>query len=254
MMKKPHNRQAEPREHQREASRAAVLLVSLAVCGMLIGIGHLVWRLADPASLPIRKVAVEGNFRHLTPGHVQSVVSSAVDAGFWGIDVGAIREKLLDEPWLHDASVRRVWPDTLRVSIEEQEPVAYWGEHALLNSEGDIFAPDRETMPTNLAILNGPVGTEVEVLGRYRSIKMQFAKCGLKVSRVDLSERRAWTIAIEGGTRVVVGRRSIEERLARFERGFELALKPHWENIGVVDMRYTNGFSIRQRTPGTGNG
>jgi cell division protein FtsQ len=255
MKKKRRSHQAEPTKRNLTASRRPVMrLAAVVTFGMLVVLGYTGRQLADPASLPIRKVAVEGDFRHLNPDHVQSLVSSAVDAGFFGINVRAIREKLLDEPWLYDASIRRVWPDTLRVSIREQEPVAYWGEHALLNEEADIFVPERETMPPNLPILNGPVGTELEVLKHYQVIRKQFAHSGLKVVRVDLSERRAWTIETEGGTRVVIGRHSIEERLSRFGRGFELALKHHWEKIGVVDLRYTNGFAITERAARTGNG
>src|SRR5690606_6333799 len=82
----------------------------------------LVHQLADPTALPSRRVQIEGEFVHLQPQRLQAIVENAVDAGFFGVDVAMVRKRLLEEPWLRDATSRRVWPDTLRVNVIEQVP------------------------------------------------------------------------------------------------------------------------------------
>lgn len=237
----------EPAPKKPAGLRIALWLGALCALALLGGAGYFARLISDPAAIPIRKVTVEGDFVHLTQEHVQKLVSEAVHGGFFQVDVAAIRSRILDEPWLYDANVRRVWPDTISVSIREQQAVAAWGETSLLNAEGDIFAPDAATLPTGLVRLRGPVGTELEVLSTYRSIESRLARLGLHVAALSLSDRRALVLELAGGTTVIVGKHAVENRLARFQRVFDTLLREHWAQIAVVDLRYTNGFAIRRR-------
>lgn len=232
--------------------RIALWLGALCALALLAVAGYFARLVTDPTANPIRKITVEGDFVHLTQEHVQKIVSEAVHGGFFQVDVAAIRERILDEPWLYDATVRRIWPDAISVSIKEQQAVAAWGETALLNAEGDIFAPDRDTLPTGLVRLRGPVGTEMEVLSTCRSIQAQLGRLGLHVAAVTLSDRRSLMLKLEGGTTVIVGKHAVENRLARFQRVFETLLRDHWAQIAIVDLRYTNGFAIQRRDEAPG--
>ena len=223
---------------------AAVLV--LAVLGVF---GYVLQSLLGPGSHPIRKVSVEGDFRYLTPGYIQSLVADSLHGGFFDVDVQMIRGRLLEEPWIFEATVERMWPDVLRVAIVEQVPTARWGPHALLNAAADVYAPAQSSIPTGLPTLNGPIGSEVEVLARYREIAAQLRALPLEVATVSLSERGAWTVGLRDQTQLVIGRRNIEQRIARFTAVFEPWLKPQWSNIATVDLRYTNGFAVQERSP-----
>lgn len=229
----------------------AFMIMLACTCG---GVAWLVHAMSDPAALPIRKVAVEGEFLHLNPNHLQAVVVGAVNAGFFGVDVAEIRRILLDEPWIRDATIRRVWPDSLRVRIEEQRPAARWGEHALLNEFADIFVPEPGEIPPGLVRLDGPVGTELELLERYRYLARRLAEVGLTPARIDLTERHAWTVTTTEGREIVLGREAFELRLARFLAGYTRGLDALWDRIGRVDLRYTNGFAVAEPAPRRGNG
>ena len=229
----------------RVAPTTVVFLVM--VVATVIGAVWLARELSDPAALPIRRVMVEGEFKHLTTEHVQRAVVDAVHAGFFGVDVPDIRRLLQDQAWIRDANVSRMWPDGLHVTIVEQVPVARWGDYGLLNERADIFVPAAEDLPRDLVQLNGPLGSEQEVLERYGYIRSQLRAVGLKVVAVNLSDRRAWTVTTDGGHEILLGRRSLEERLARFKWGYSKGLNAAWERIGHVDMRYTNGFAVGER-------
>ena len=229
-----------------------VFLVMLVAT--LIGMVWLVRELTDPAALPIRRVMVEGEFKHLTTEHVQRAVVGAVHAGFFGVDVTDIRRLLQDEAWIRDANVSRMWPDGLHVTIVEQIAVARWGDYGLLNERADIFVPMAEDLPRDLVQLNGPLGSEQEVLERFAYVREQLAAVGLKAVALSLSDRRAWTITTDGGREILLGRRDLEERLARFKWGYVKGLNAAWERIGHVDMRYTNGFAVGERGSARRNG
>ena len=123
-----------------------------------------------------------------------------------------------------------------------------------MNERADIFVPAAEDLPRDLVQLNGPLGSEQEVLERFAYIRDELATIGLKAVALSLSDRRAWTITTEGGREILLGRRSLEERLARFKWGYTKGLNAAWERIGHVDMRYTNGFAVGERGSARRNG
>jgi cell division protein FtsQ len=216
--------------------------------------GYLTQKIFDPDAFPIRKIAVDGEFQQIAPEHLQTLVSKAIHGGFFDVDVARIRTHILDDPWIFDASVRRVWPDTIRVSIHEQVAIARWGEYGLLNRHADIFVPNADSLPSDLVVLDGPIGTEAELLERYNSAQKRLARVGLTISHMALSDRRAWLLKISHGATLVVGRNSLDSRLDRFGRAFERVLKDNWTKVESIDLRYTNGFAIREKKLDPGNG
>ena len=67
---------------------------------------------------------------------------------------------------------------------------------------------------------------------------------GMSVKKIDMNERRAWSIKLNNGLRVMLGRDQSEQRLKRFANVFATVLQPYKNDITVVDMRYTNGLSV----------
>lgn len=234
-----------PRDDDAPRRPLAWLFTLLALA--LVATGYFVFeKLRDPTAFPIRRVTVDGDFRYLAPARLRKTVAGAVRGGFFHLDVQHVRETILDEPWVREATVQRLWPDTLNVSIVEQQPVAYWGENALLNDAGDLFVPAKASFPTGLIRLDGPVGTELETLEAYRHATAALEPLGLSVTAVSLSERRALTLRLADGAAIVLGRRAAADRLQRFVAAYRL-LRDNWARIAVIDLRYTNGFSIRER-------
>lgn len=227
--------------------RPLTWLLSLLAIALLAAGYALVEKLQDPTAFPIRRVTVDGDFRYLAPARLRQTVSGAVRGGFFHVDVQRVRDTLLDEPWVREATVQRLWPDTLNVSIVEQQPVAYWGESALLNDAADIFVPARASFPTGLIRLDGPVGTELETLEIYRQAARRLEPLGLSITAVSLSDRRALTLRLADGATIALGRRAALARLERFVAAYQRVLRDNWARVAVIDLRYTNGFSIRER-------
>ena len=226
------------------------MLMSFAVMLVvtLLGLGFLARAVSNPAVLPITKVLVEGDFVHLQPRMLQAAVVDTVNAGFFKVDVDAIRERLLNEPWIREATIRRVWPDTLHVQVVEQEPAVRWGEHALLNDAGDIFVPPAAQIPQRLPKLSGPLGTEITMLQRYRELDAMVVSTGLSIAEVGLSPRHAWHVVTADGKELILGRNNVKQRMRRFIFGFNRGVSDLWGNIGRVDLRYTNGFAVSRRS------
>ena len=217
-------------------------LFVLADCMALVGWAWV--QLRDPHTLPIQWVRVEGEFRQLKPALLQAMVAAEVKGGSYTVRVDAIRQVLLRNPWVQSVAVRRIWPDGLEVRVAEKKAVAVWGEQGLLDPEGQLFSPPKESYPLGLIRLNGPPGAEARMLARLREIREGIAPLGLEVEGLTLTSRRAWSFALRDGPTVVVGRTGFEERVRRFIDRYPQLLSRQWNELGQIDLRYTNGFTV----------
>ena len=213
----------------------------------LAGITTGIQRLTEPGALPIREIRVAGEFHHLRPAQIQSLVTKSIDGGFFSVNVNAIRKRLLLDPWIKKASIRRIWPGGLQVTITEQDPAARWGEQALLNGDGMLFEPAADTPDLALVQLSGPPGSEHAVLQQYRNFSRLFTGVGLTVTGLSLSNRSAWVVHTAQGHKIVLGRKAVDSRVDQFLKAYAATRKADWKQIDVIDLRYTNGFAVHQR-------
>jgi len=63
--------------------------------------------------------------------------------------------------------------------------------------------------------------------------------------QVNVSARRAWSLRIDTGTTLELGRNDLENRLARFVQNYERAAQYLGRRVDYVDLRYRNGFAVR---------
>jgi cell division protein FtsQ len=236
----------------RDHFRLITGLLLLVFMGTTLALG--VQWLQDPYRYPLRVVKVASELRHLEKDDLRKTLAPYLQGGFFTVDVTGIHDAVEALPWVYRARVQRDWPDRLIVNIEEQEPVARWGETGLLNRYGEIFVPRQ--LPDELALprLSGPVGHEQMVLELYRQCTQTLAPLGLRIARIDLNERRAWRIELDNAVRLELGRADTELRLRRFVRSFPQVFAGHLEALKSVDLRYSNGFSVYWQPVETGVG
>ena len=223
-------------------SRHAGAIVLTMLITSLAGFG--IYRLQDPQTLPIRHVRVKGQFQHLSTGALQERADKVVRGGFFNVNVETIQSVLLEEPWIREVSVKRVWPDRITVTIREQTAVARWNGSALLNEDARVFTPEKETFPADIPSFKGPEGAHTQMLEFYRRLRTALPE-EFRIAEVTLSERRAWHVGFLDGPHVYLGRTDIANRLNRFVEYVPGNLENMFNNIRSVDMRYTNGFAVR---------
>ncbi|MGH8501835.1 MAG: cell division protein FtsQ/DivIB [Gammaproteobacteria bacterium] len=218
-----------------------------AVIAVLIVLVSGINKLRQPGVLPIQRVHFE-HAAHAVTG-LRKAVAPHVTGNFFTVDLRAIERALTRLSWIESASVRREWPDTLRIRVSEYEAVARWGADALLSRDGQVFRPHEREMPDLLPVLHGPAGRARHLLGRYRQLSKTLAPANLTVGALVEDQRRAWHLLLDIGVPVEIGRGDPRARVARFARVYPEVLAPRTEQIKSIDLRYTNGFAVVWKRP-----
>jgi cell division protein FtsQ len=222
--------------------RIGMALGSLAVLGALLG--TLGWML----NRPIERVTVQGSFQRVSAFDIEKLARRRiVGNGLVSVKLQAVRSSLLQLPWVDEVSVARQWPNGLRVQVREQVAMARWNDTQLVNVRGNLFDSEPRFMPAGLPQLRGPEGTDAEVVARYQATQGRLIENGMRLVALELDARGAWQFTLDNGVTVRLGRRQIDERLARFEDVALPLLAARVTEISYIDMRYTNGFAVGWR-------
>lgn len=214
-----------------------LLLVGLLTWGVMV--------LLDPATLPVREVKVQGRFVHLDQVMLGRALNGDFSAGFLGTDVERIRHDVQALPWVAAATARRQWPDTIIVTIEEQQPVAIWQDEGLINGKGEIFYPAGGTFPKGLPVFRGSKDESRLIVQTWREALPVFEQLGHTIVRLELDRRHVLRIVLDDGVEVIAGRERIRQRLVRFAGLYRQVLHGRVGDVERIDLRYANGIAVR---------
>ncbi len=232
------------------AQRTGIGSRLLALLGVLlfmaIGAGAWLFGHWESRILPIMLIEVEGELHHHSSRLLQETLSERLNGGILTTDLAALKRAAEELPWVGRASVRRVWPDRLRVRVEEHRPIARWNTDGLVTAEGVVFHPNSGTVPAGLPLLEGDDKQAPKIAARYLKWRDELMLVGHLIQTLSVDPRGDWRVELVMGTTLRLGTGPVEERLARF-----IASTPQLEAAGqptVVDLRYSNGFSVKWAT------
>ena len=220
---------------------AFLLLVVVSVsCALYSTIS---WML-DEERLPLSNIVLQGKFEYIQATDVQQILADMPHIGtFMSQDVNELQQTITALPWVAQASIRKQWPDTIKIYLTEHRASAIWNGYALLNEYGDVFEPDLSELKEEKVKLYGPDGSSKQVLQTWERVAPLFRPLGLTITSLVLNERLAWQMILDNGIRLELGKESLEERVERFiSLYYHLGQKA--EQVSYIDLRYDTGAAV----------
>ncbi len=239
----------------------ALLLAGLLLAALGLGV-HKLMRL--PA-FSIRHIQVEGEVARNSVASLRANALPHLSGTFLSMSLRQARQAFEAVPWVRHAEVQRVWPNRLKVHLEEHKPAAYWEEkaegadagseasteRALVNSFGEVFEANLgDVEDEDLPVLAGPEGSSGRMLSMWRRLQAASAPLGDTVQRLDLSGRGSWRATLEKGAVLELGRGDEAEVLARYGQFVATItqLTSRFQTpLLAADLRHAEGYAVRLR-------
>ena len=233
-----------PDRKQRQVVNKKQWLRFMVMIPLFIGLITVAIWAGQEDNLPILHVTIDGDFEHADKEQLVKAVTPYVTGNFIRVNVAKLREAGEALPWIRQIQVQRKWPDSLHLVVEEQQAVASWRNEALISRYGELFFPAKKTFPKELASLQGPDGMSKILVNKYIEITQALKQLDLQINELKIGMRRAWTITLNDGMKIKLGRADDLKRLMRFINVYKAGLARYKSQIKTVDMRYTNGLSV----------
>lgn len=221
--------------------------LSLQIAIVVLFFASLVWawrQLSRPDILPIKTIKIVATYDHVSRQALGRAVAPFVQGGFWSLDVAGLRASVLAIPWVGAVAVSRIWPDTVSVTVQEQQAFARWGDTHVMNEKGDIFPSSRHNMPKALPQLTAPDKDAVYVQDNYKKMKKILSTVGLHITSLTFSESGAWSLGLGNGMTIMLGQHQPLERLERFVKTYQHIFGSRGTAAKRIDLRYPNGMAV----------
>ncbi len=162
-----------------------------------------------------------------------------------GFDAEGAQERVSKLPWVRRATVRKFYPSTLSVEIEERRPFALWqrnGEVLLVDRGGTGIVPLEEARFADLPFMVGEGANErvAEFVGKIQ------AEPGVasRMRAAVLVAGRRWDLHLDNGVTVKLPEKNLRGALAQLVK-LDAERQLLARDVIVVDLRLPDRVTVR---------
>jgi cell division protein FtsQ len=199
---------------------------------------------ANAAGLRIAEVSLSGQ-RQVSREQIFTAAGVTANSSLLFLDVADARAKLEAIPWIAEATVRKLYPDRLQITVTEREAFALWqlnGKVAVIAADGTTLSAKLEPRLATLPFVVGPGAAAkardfLAILDKHPAIRDQVR------ASILVGERR-WNLRLKNGIDVRLPEAEIESALGaltRFDRDKSLLSR----DITAVDLRLPDRLTVR---------
>ena len=226
------------RKSQRKIIKRIILLIALPVAFFF---------LFSLLNQSITKIEYVTETKRVSPDELRGISTKIYDEGFLQINLSHIKEEIEQVNWVKSVSLERRWPDQINILIEEEDIIGWWNKDSIINSKGNLFSLDQQSLPSGLIEFYGPNGQQAIVYEKYLLFAEELTTRGILIEKVTLDFKGSWTITIRPNIALRFGKENISERFDRFLTIWDESLLDNLAVIEYIDLRYTEGFSVKKR-------
>jgi cell division protein FtsQ len=189
--------------------------------------------------------------RYASPAKINNVFAEDYGRSLYLAPVQVRRRQLLAINWVEEATVSKVWPNSLRVSVRERTPVAFirlqdqpgTSKFALIDRDGYVLHPHVKSMFTLPVVAglqeNGPIADRRLRVRRVLAMLDAIGALSDKISEIDAADPNDLVVAehIDGGVvNLMLGDENYRERLQNFLANYS-EIKAKRPDTKMLDLR-----------------
>jgi cell division septal protein FtsQ len=251
---KPSRKRSSASKHAWLAARL-VVLVALAGYGAYRG----VTLIAAASSLQISHMTVRGNER-LSTGEVLALVEGLRGQNILSVSLDEWQKNLLASPWVESATIRRVLPSTVEISVHERRPMGIGrigtamylidAHGVIIDEYGPSYADIDLPIIDGLATSPRDGGSIVDVAraefaARVIASVSTRPEIARRISQLDVGDLHDAVAILDDDAALL--RLGDTEFVARLQQYIDLApaLRERLDAIDYVDLRFDERLYVR---------
>jgi cell division protein FtsQ len=250
-------------------------LVAWIILGMIVLVGTLfAWhrteeflirddrfRLKEPLDFAGQSpsLIVEG-IRYASPAQIRHVFVPDFGRSLYLVPISQRRKELMAIDWVEEATVSKIWPNTLKIRIQERSPIAFvhlppnrkngMSEFALIDKDGFILRP-KIAARFRLPVVNGIRESEQfedrsARVHRVLGMIQELGNKGDHISEIDVSDPNNLVVAEHVDNRVVnlmLGEENYLSRMSNFLNNYN-EIKTKRPDATTFDLRVDNMITV----------
>jgi len=194
---------------------------------------------------PIKIVKIVGDFHYLEQQKLKKVLNIYMTDNFFQVDLEKIKNEAEMMPWIEEVWVRKAWPDTVILRLQERKPVASWGTDRLVSERKEIFDAHIKSGKNQLPVLWGADQQAPLMIDRYNQMRNVLSIADLNIAVLELEERFSWRVTLVNGIKLVVDEANCMKKMKAFVALYNNMSDVDRPYIDKVDLRYDNGLAIK---------
>lgn len=194
----------------------ALLFAATGIAGIISAdrVDETVTWLSSASGLAIESVKITGQ-TETSEIAVLNQLELPPEASLATFDLSSARERVETLPWVENATLRKVYPATLKITIDERKPYVLWQRDqtvSVIDEQGRIIGDASDTHFRDLIRVVGQgadkrAGEAIALAASASSIRSRLR------AAVLISERR-WNLMLDNGVTLMLPQEKPEEALA----------------------------------------
>ena len=193
---------------------------------------------------PIDSINVSGDLKRVSTKSIENNTNNLLTKGFLSFNASEIKKKLETLDWVQSVEIAKIWPNKIDIRIMEETLVGIWNNDLILNSSGKLYVVDQRSIPENIPQLNGPKGSERDVMKLFIKIDSLLTGRGLYLEAITLDARGSWSFTIKPKIEIKLGKTEINQKLERFFLALDQSLLAKIHKVSYIDLRYSEGLAV----------
>jgi cell division protein FtsQ len=199
--------------------------------------------MARRVGLGIASVRIDG-LKELKPWQVLEALDMDETRSLLLLDAGQARRKLEGLPLIRRASVRKLYPGTLRIEVEERTPFALWQKDGVLHvvdADGAVIDRAGDERYEGLPVVVG-AGAERQARALFEAL-LKFPDLAGRLQAATRVADRRWNLRL-GGVDVRLPDGDLDAALAALD-GLQKSIRVLDRDVQAVDLRTPNRVAVR---------
>jgi cell division protein FtsQ len=142
--------------------------------------------------------------------------------------------------------IQREWPNTVIITITEQNPVLRIGDLGLVNFKGELFSPSKASLPKTLPTIWGIKDLKPEILSLYYKANEFFDKMDLTIKSLTFYPNHYLKIVLDNDMNIYLKEKDPLEQINLLARLYGKLMTNHEKPPKYIDLRYgTTGLAVK---------